>query len=175
VASAPEALGLTPTALVLAGDSAGGTLTIVTAMALRDAPATVPVIAQWPIYPAADLSEHYPSYREFAEGYFLTRANIGWFADNYAPDITDWRGSPMAGSLAGLPPALVTTASLDPIRDQGRAYAAGLATAGVPVTFREAVGTIHGFITFRRAIPSSIADVAAGLAALKAILAEAAA
>ena len=173
VASAPAALGLSPTSLVLAGDSAGGTLTIVTAMALRDTPADVPVIAQWPIYPAADLSEHYASYKDFGEGYFLTRASIAWFAANYAPDVGNWRGSPMAGDLAGLPPALVTTAGLDPIRDQGRAYAAALATAGVPVTFREAAGTIHGFLTLRRAIPSAARDLAAALAALVPIIAEA--
>ncbi|MDB5737757.1 MAG: lipase [Sphingomonas bacterium] len=173
VASAPEALGLKPTSLVLAGDSAGGTFTIVTAMALRDEPAAVPVIAQWALYPAADLVTHYPSYAEFADGYLLTRDAIAWFAQNYAPDVTHWRGSPMLGSLTGLPPALVTTASLDPIRDQGRAYAAALASAGVAVTFREAAGTIHGFLTLRRAIPSSEEDVAQALAALTSIIAEA--
>jgi acetyl esterase len=172
IASAPEALGLRPTGLVLAGDSAGGNLAIITAMALRDRPAAAPVIAQWAAYPAADLATHYPSYKQFADGYFLTRASILWFAANYTPDPASWRASPMQGNLAGLPPALVTTASLDPIRDQGRAYAAGLANAGVPVTFREAEGTIHGFLTLRRAIPSARADLAAGLAALKAILME---
>ena len=65
------------------------------------------------------------------------------------------------------------TSSLDPIRDQGRAYAAALAEAGVPVVFREAKGNIHGFITLRQAIPSSVGDVAGALAALKAVVAEA--
>ncbi len=173
IAASPALLDRVATGLVLAGDSAGGNLAIVTAMALRDRAAGVPVIAQWPLYPAADLATHYPSFAEFAEGYLLTRASIGWFADNYAADPADWRGSPMAGSLAGLPPALVTTASLDPIRDQGRAYAAALARAGVPVIFREAVGTIHGFLTLRRAIPSAQADLAAALAALALVIAEA--
>jgi acetyl esterase len=172
VADAPEALGLTPTALVLAGDSAGGTLTIVTTLALRDAPAAVPVIAHWAIYPAADFTTHYPSYEDFGQGYFLTRESIGWFGAHYAPDVTDWRGSPMVADLAGLPPALVTTASLDPIRDQGRAYAAGLVQAGVPVSFREAAGSIHGFINLRKAIPSAQADLLENLAILKAIVAE---
>ena len=61
----------------------------------------------------------------------------------------------------------MVTAGLDPIRDQGRAYAAALALAGVPVTFREARGNIHGFVTLRRAVPSSQGDVAAFLAILK--------
>ena len=72
-----------------------------------------------------------------------------------------------------MPPAVVVTASLDPIRDQGRAYAAALAEAGVPVVFREAVGNIHGFITLRKAIPSSAEDVAGALAAAKTLIAEA--
>ena len=72
-----------------------------------------------------------------------------------------------------MPPAVVVTASLDPIRDQGRAYAAALALAGVPVVFREAKGNIHGFITLRKAIPSSVGDVMGAFAALKDIIAEA--
>ena len=173
VATAPEALGLSPTSLVLAGDSAGGNLAIVTAMALRDAPAAVPVIAQWALYPAADMTTHYPSYTDFGAGYFLTEESMRWFGESYAPDVTDWRASPMAGSLAGLPSALVTTAGLDPIRDQGRAYAAALAQAGVPVSFREAVGNIHGFINLRKAIPSAQTDFADNLALLGTIVAQA--
>ena len=79
----------------------------------------------------------------------------------------------MQGDLAGLPPAVVVTASLDPIRDQGRAYVGALAAAGVPVTFREAVGNVHGFITLRQAIPSSAGDVAGYLAAVKQAVVEA--
>jgi acetyl esterase len=172
IADAPLALGISPTALVLAGDSAGGTLTIVTAIALCDRPAAVPVAAQWALYPAADLVTRYPSYAEFRSGFFLDEQALRWFNDHYRPDPTDWRASPMQAPLAGLPPALVTTASLDPIRDQGRAYAAALAQAGVPVSFREAHGNVHGFINLRRAIPSSAADFATSLAALRSLLAE---
>jgi acetyl esterase len=172
IARGPEKLGFAPTSLVLAGDSAGGTLAIVTALALRDRSAAVPAIAQWAIYPATDLINHYPSYKEFGSGYLLTEEAMIWFNDHYRPDPTDWRASPLQADLAGLPPALVTTAGLDPIRDQGRAYAAALIQAGVPVTFREARGNIHGFINLRRAIPSSQGDVAASLATLKALLTE---
>ena len=161
------------TSLVLCGDSAGGTLTITTAMALRDRAADVPVIVQAPIYPAADMSNDYPSFSDFAEGFLLTRDTMIWFAEHYQANTADYRGSPMAGSLAGLPPAVIITASLDPIRDQGRAYAAALIHAGVPVTYREAVGNIHGFITLRQAIPSSAGDVAGYLSALKDAIVEA--
>jgi acetyl esterase len=96
-----------------------------------------------------------------------------WFADCYAADIQHQRGSPLLADLTGMPPAVVITASLDPIRDQGRAYAAKLIEAGVPVVYREAVGNIHGFITMRQAIPSGVGDVAGYLSAVKAALVEA--
>lgn len=173
IAGSPPELGRTATSLVLAGDSAGGNLTIVVAMDLRDRPAEVPVIVQAPIYPAADMATEHPSFSEFGEGYLLTRPGMIWFGEHYGADPAHPRSSPMAGDLKGLPPAVVITASLDPIRDQGRAYAAALAQAGVAVTYREAVGNIHGFVTLRQAIPSSAGDVAGYLAALKAAIVEA--
>ena len=172
-ASSPRELGRTATALVLCGDSAGGTLTITTALALRDEPAAVPVIVQAPIYPATDSKRRYPSFGQFSEGFLLTRDSMRWFEDCYRADVDHMRGSPMNAELAGLPPAVIITASLDPIRDQGRAYAAALIEAGVPVTYREAVGTIHGFITLRQAVPSARGDVAGYLVALRAAITEA--
>ncbi|MDY7525238.1 alpha/beta hydrolase [Sphingomonas sp. 10B4] len=172
-AASPEALGRSVTGLIVCGDSAGGNLAIVTAMALRDAPAAVPVIAQLPFYPATDTSREYPSYSQFADGFLLTRDSMEWFNAAYQAEAEHIRTSPLKGDLAGMPPAVVVTASLDPIRDQGRAYAAALAEAGVPVVFREAVGNIHGFITLRKAIPSSAEDVAGALAAAKTLIAEA--
>lgn len=170
-ASSPAALGRTNTGLILSGDSAGGTLAIVTAMALRDAPAAVPVIAQLPFYPAADMATEHPSYSEFAEGFFLTRNTMDWFAAAYQADLAHPRGSPMAGDISGLPPAVVVTASLDPIRDQGRAYAAALIQAGIPTVFQEAKGNIHGFANLRQAVASSQGDLAKALAALKQVIA----
>ncbi|MEN2786691.1 alpha/beta hydrolase [Sphingomonas qilianensis] len=173
IASSPAVLGRTVTSLIVCGDSAGGNLAIVTAMALRDAPAAVPVIAQLAFYPATDTTIEYPSYNQFAEGYLLTRASMDWFGAAYAAEADHIRASPLQGDLAGMPPAVVITASLDPIRDQGRAYAAALVEAGVPVVFREARGSIHGFITLRQAIPSSVGDVAGAFTALKALVTEA--
>ena len=173
IAGNPAELGRNVTSLVLSGDSAGGNLTIVVAAALRDAAADVPVIVQAPIYPAADMANDYPSFDQFAEGYLLTRAGMIWFDGHYAADKEDRRASPMKGNLAGMPPAVVITASLDPIRDQGRAYAAALVQAGVAVTFREAKGIVHGFITLRKAVPSAAGDVAGYLAALKTAIVEA--
>jgi acetyl esterase len=173
-ASASDALDRGITGLVTCGDSAGGNFAIVVGLALRDEPAAVPVVAQWPVYPAADPGKGYPSYEDFAQGHFLSHEGMQWFDRCYAPDKADWRYSPLLKSQEGMPPTLVLTASLDPIRDQGRAYAAACAEAGVPVMFREAKGNIHGFINLRRAIPSSEADISDAVAALKLILAEAA-
>jgi acetyl esterase len=173
VAASPEALGRDVTGLVVAGDSAGGNFTIVVSLALRDEPAAVPVLAQWPIYPAADPGKGYPSFTDFGEGYLLTRDGIQWYEECYRPDKQDWRYSPLVKSQEGMPPTLVVTASLDPIRDQGRAYAAATIQAGVPTVFQEAKGNIHGFINLRKAIPSSNEDVKACVEALRLLLAEA--
>lgn len=172
-AGSGPALGREVTGLVPVGDSAGGNLAIVVGLALRDEPAAVPAIALWAIYPAADPGRGYPSFEDFGEGYLLTRDGMRWFDDCYRPDKGDWRYSPLLKSQAGMPPTLVVTAGLDPIRDQGRAFAAACAQAGVPTTFREAAGTIHGFINLRKAIPSSQSDIDGCVEALKLMLKEA--
>ncbi|MCA1748914.1 MAG: alpha/beta hydrolase [Sphingomonadales bacterium] len=145
VATSPDALGLDVTGLVLAGDSAGGNLALVTALALRDEEAEVPVIALWPIYPACDMEAAGGSMDEFGAGKLLEADTMNWFMEKYAPDNKDWRASPSLRDPAGLPPTVLVTAGLDPLRDQGRAYAARMIEAGVPVVFREAKGNIHGF------------------------------
>jgi acetyl esterase len=119
----------------------------------------VPVNALWAIYPAANPTRRYPSLDDFAEGYLLSRDSMHWFDQLYAPDAKDWRYDPMLLPLAGLPPTLVVTASLDPIRDQGRAFAAGLAQAGVDCVYLECQGTIHGFMNMRKALPSAQRDL----------------
>jgi acetyl esterase len=159
VAGAPEELGLDVSGLVLSGDSAGGNFAIVTALALRDEPAAVPVLAQMPFYPAGHPTRQYPSLDAFGEGYLLSRASMHWFDQCYSPDPKDWRYDPLAKPLAGLPPTLVVTASLDPIRDQGRAFAAACVNAGVETVYQECAGTIHGFLNLRKAVPSAQSDL----------------
>ena len=169
-AASRDALGRQVTGLVPCGDSAGGNFAIVVALALRDEPAAAPVLALWPIYPAADPAKGYPSYEDFGEGYLLTRDGMRWFDDCYGPEKQDWRYSPLLKSQAGMPPTLVVTASLDPIRDQGRAYAAACVEAGVETVYLEAEGNIHGFINLRKAIPSSDGDIARCVDMLKLML-----
>jgi acetyl esterase len=172
-AANPPELGRVATALILAGDSAGGNLTVVTAMALRDAPAAVPVIAQFPIYPVLDQVANYESFAQFGEGFLLTKDSMAWFTQSYAATVGHVRTDPLLHSQAGMPPTLILTASLDPLRDQGRAYAGALAAAGVPVAFREAVGNIHGFVNLTKVIPSTRGDIAGALSVLKDMIVEA--
>ncbi len=170
VAGNPDTLPVKATSLVLAGDSCGGAYAISTAMSLRDTPAALPVTAHLAFYPSADLATRYASFKEFATGHALDKHLMRWFAEHSRPDDSDYRASPMAGALVGLSPAVVITASHDPLRDQGRAYAEALAAAGVPVEHIESHGMIHAFLTMRRAIPSANADVKAALESLAATL-----
>ncbi|GAA4006847.1 alpha/beta hydrolase [Sphingomonas humi] len=166
IAQSPDGLGFQVTGLVLSGDSAGGNFAIVAAIALRDEPAAVPVLAQLPFYPAGHPTKYYPSIDAYGDGYLLARESMQWFEDCYAPDKEDWRYDPLAKPLAGLPPTLVVTASLDPIRDQGRAFAAACVTAGVETVYQECAGTIHGFVNLRKALPSAQGDIERAVAQL---------
>ncbi len=128
--------------LAVAGDSAGGNLSAVVAQQVPG------LAAQFLIYPTTDGGGDYASREENGTGYFLDLPTMVWFSENYAPggDYADPRLSPLRGELAGLPPAVVVTAEFDPLRDEGEAFAAALASAGVPVLSRRYDGMIHGFM-----------------------------
>lgn len=170
IADNGAAFGREFTHLVLCGDSAGGNLCLTTALELRDRPAALPVAAQIAIYPKADSRELYPSMHDFTDGYGLQGSDIIYFDEALAADRHHWRHSPIVAEQAGLPPTMVITASLDPLRDEGRAYAAKAVEAGVSVTFREMEGTIHGFMTYRGALPSAARDTENLLAVAKAMI-----
>jgi acetyl esterase/lipase len=106
------------------------------------------------ICPVTDAAMDTPSYRQFADGYFLSRAAMSGYWQQYAPDPrTRALGtvSPLRapiGRLRGLPPTLVLTAEADVLRDEGEAYAARLTEADVPVVSIRYQGMIHGFVLF---------------------------
>lgn len=171
-ADSPAALGLEVTGLVPMGDSAGGNLAIVVTAALTEKPAGVPVVAQVPIYPIAGLISHHQSFIEFGKDLFLTSELMGWFTRSYGADETSPRAYPLVEEdHSRTPPTVVLTAGLDPLRDSGREYAAHLASQGVDVTLIEAKGVIHGFVTMRKAITSTAADLQRLYGVLKVILA----
>ena len=147
-------LGIDPDRIVVAGDSAGGTLATVVSQLVRGEPRT-PCL-QWLIYPATDLAAEMPSHSTCADGFLLTRDDMQWFRAQYlndAGEVADPRVSPLkATDLSGLPPALVFTAGFDPLRDEGRAYADRLAAAGVKTIHREFDSLIHGFVGMRGAL-----------------------
>jgi acetyl esterase len=163
------ALRIDPARIAVGGDSAGGNLAAVAALALRDAGGP-PLAMQALFYPATDMAADAPSHFELAEGHLLTRDAIVWFMGNYLrrpEDVADWRASPLrAADLSGLPPAYVVTAGFDPLRDEGQAYAEALERAGVAVTYECFEGMIHGFITMAGVIAAghhALYRVATGL------------
>jgi acetyl esterase/lipase len=162
VASCAKELGIDASRLLVGGDSAGGNLAAVVAIAARDG--NGPAIAgQVLIYPSTDIAMTHPSHSEPETSILLTHSVIKWFCNHYlnsAADIHDWRASPSrASTLIGLPPAYVLTAGADPLRDEGDEYARRLMQAGVAVTYRTFPGQFHGFFTMGRLLQQ--ANVAA--------------
>jgi len=141
--------------MAIAGDSAGGNVTAVTAIGIRDE-GDIPPLLQVLIYPVAGGAPETPSHYEFAEGLLLTRANILWFYDQYLDqpeDAADPRFAPLlAEDLSGLAPALVIVAGYDPLRDEGIAYAERLHAAGVKVELANYEGMVHGFVSLADAV-----------------------
>jgi acetyl esterase len=152
LAAEPAAYGIDPARIAVAGDSAGGHLAASLCLAARDGRAP-PIRAQAVIYTVTGTDMTMPSYTDNATGHGLTTTACREYyrilltrpedqADPYArPAIVE--------NLAGLPPAFVHSAEFDPVRDDGRLYAARLALSGVDVTYREASGMIHGFMRAR--------------------------
>lgn len=135
--------------LAVGGDSAGGNLAAAATLMARDRGG--PRLAfQLLNYPVTNYDFETASYREKAEGYMLTRADMMWFWDHYLANDADARNphaSPLqAPDLSGLPPAMVITAEYDPLLDEGEAYAARLSEAGIPVEAVCYPGMIHGFM-----------------------------
>jgi acetyl esterase len=165
----------------VAGDSAGGNLAAVSAIACRDA--GIKLASQLLVYPVTDAAGNFadarenarfPSRSENAEGYFLSRAVMQWFCGHYlagAADGSDWRVSPLrAKSLAGLAPAVVTTAWFDPLRDEGKAYADALTAAGVVTRYHDGAGLIHGYFGLGEASETAKREAQRARADFKAML-----
>lgn len=147
-AQAAATIDVDPTRIAVAGDSAGGNLAACVAQETVAAGGPAPAL-QVLVYPVTDLSTKRRSYRLFSEGYFLTEAQMDWYRHHYIgeADGTDPRCSPiLAPDLSGLPPAYVTTAGFDVLRDEGEEYAARLDKAGVPTALRRHSGLVHGWV-----------------------------
>jgi acetyl esterase len=153
--------------VAVGGDSAGGNLAAALALELRSR-----VASQLLVYPVTDASFDTASYREFASGYGLTRANMRWFWDCYLrtpADAADPRVSPLrATDFRGVARAFVMTCEFDVLRDEGEAYARRLHEAGVPVRCVRYRGMNHGCIRMGALYPRAdraLSDLAAALRA----------
>jgi acetyl esterase len=163
VADHAAALGIDASRIATAGDSAGGNLATVMCL-LSKARGGPRIAGQALLYPVTDYRPGvtYPSHAEFGgSGFFLSTSEMDWFRAQYFADVAtqaaDPLGSPMAApDLSGLPPALITTAGNDPLRDEGLAYARRLAEAGVAVTSRTFDSTIHACASFAGVIPAGL-------------------
>ncbi len=153
-----EAHGIDSKRLAVMGDSAGGNLSAVVALKTRG-DAIQPAL-QVLVYPGTDMRRSLPSHAQLGVGWFLTTHMINWFYDHYSgkdeavalnPD-----ASPLlAPDVSGVCPALVYVAGLDPLRDEGLAYAARLSEAGVDVQTKDFKHLIHGFLLMTAASPGS--------------------
>ena len=140
-----------PGLIAVGGDSAGGNLAAVVAIMARDQDGPS-LKYQLLMYPPTDVSScDTGSYRDCADGYFLTKADGEWFGAQYL-NCEDDRLNPLvspllAPNLSGLPPALVIVCEFDVLRDEGESYAKRLKKAGVSVKCTRYKGMIHGFLS----------------------------
>lgn len=136
VESNPDVVLGDPDRIAVGGKSAGGNLTVALALLARDRDG--PTIAhQVPCVPVLDRPRETTSYRENAEGYGLSRADMNWYWNRYLRTDVDegnrYAAPLQARDLSELPPATVLTAGFDPLRDDGIEYVNRLDEAGVPV------------------------------------------
>jgi acetyl esterase len=151
VAEHADELGVDAGRLAVLGDSAGGNMATVMALMAKERGGPA-ITAQVLFYPVTAADFDNASYRQYAEGPWLTRTAMKWFWDAYLPDVAARRqptASPLEaslGQLSGLPPALIITDENDVLRDEGEAYAHKLAQAGVSVSAVRYLGTMHDFV-----------------------------
>lgn len=168
VARQGATLGLDAARMAVAGDSAGGTLAAACAIQARDA--GLPLALQLLFYPGTTAHQDTPSHKLLADAPLLQAPLIDFFFGQYAPERAqreDWRFAPLlADDLEGVAPAWIGLAEVDPLVDEGIAYADKLRAAGVPVDLEIYRGVTHEFIKMGRAVPEALqahADAARAL------------
>jgi acetyl esterase/lipase len=157
--------GLDVSRMAVAGDSVGGNMAAALAIMAKQR-GDVSFVHQSLYYPVTDAAQDTASYREFANGPFLTAKSMAWFWDAYTTDPAqraEVTASPLRASseeLSGLPPALVIVDENDVLRDEGEAYARHLTQAGVPTTSVRYNGIIHDFMMLNPVRPTQAAAAA---------------
>ena len=150
VAAHGDEIGVDGGRLAVAGNGAGGNMAAVVALMAKDR-GRPNIRCQLLLWPVTNAAFDTASYDEFAEGYFLTRSMMKWFWDSYTSDPRerlDVYASPLQAAnerLRGVAPAIIQTAEMDVLRDEGEAYAEKLDRAGVDVTCTRYNGLIHDY------------------------------
>lgn len=163
--------GLDGTRVALGGDSAGANLAAATALLDAEAASPVPLRGLLLAYGVFDHDLSTPSYREFAEGYGLTRDKMRFYWDAYCPDPVarlSPLASPIRGELSRLPPTLLHVAELDVLASENNGFAERLRQSGVPLELEVFPGTVHGFLRAVGEVGAARRAVAAGAAWLAA-------
>jgi len=153
-------IGGNPSKLAVAGDSAGGNLAAVAALRVRETVGSA-LVAQALLYPVADhgnLDVH-PSRADHADTFPIRKPLMAWFHNHYfghnepmmEPDASPLHHSDLSGAAA----TYIMTVGLDPLMDEGKAYADALRAAGVEVEYRCRETTIHGFLQMGKVIPAA--------------------
>ena len=157
-----KSLGIDASRIAIGGDSAGGNLAALVAMH-----ADVKPVFQLLVYPVTDMRMDYPSHIENAQGYRLTADLMHWFIKHYLQGDEQSMRTPLYSpilsddaTLQKSPPTLVITAEFDPLRDEGEAYAARLAAAGVPTSMVRFNGQIHAFFSMSELLDDAAAAIA---------------
>ncbi len=166
--------GLDPSRIVVGGDSAGANLALGVALLLRETDPGLKLRGLLLNYGVFDADLDTPSYREFADGYFLTRDKMRFYWDCYCPrpaDRLNPLASPLRADLRGLPPVLLHVAELDVLASENRAMARRLQDAGVTLQQRVFPGTAHGFLRAQNHVKASRDAAAEGGTWLKTVLA----
>src|SRR5687768_7295289 len=150
VATHGQEIGVDARRLAVAGNSVGGNMAAVVSLMAKDR-GTPDIVFQLLLWPVTDARFDTPSYEQFADGHFLTRNMMRWFWDNYTDDPRerqDVYASPLQASierLKAVAPALIQTAEMDVLRDEGEAFGRKLDRAGVDVTVTRYNGLIHDY------------------------------
>jgi len=152
-------LGIDPARIAVSGSSAGGGLAATVALMARDRGGP-PLAYQMLNYPVLDDRRNTASMRAFtATPIFNSRDSaLSWqyYLGAQAEEVTPYAAAARATDLVGLPPGYLLTCDLDPLRDEGLAYAAQLMAADVPVEIHHFAATVHGFDV----LPTSVSQVA---------------
>jgi acetyl esterase len=138
-----------PKRIAVGGESAGGNLAVTVAIAARDKKMAMPVY-QMVVYPIAGSDTNTPSYQENAAAKPLSKPAMQWFFKQYlrsAADANDPRINLVAADLKGLPPAVIITDQIDPLRSEGVLLAEKMKAAGVAVEHTNYDGVAHEFFS----------------------------